>query len=698
MSDMNYSLCAAYPLRNKPDKLIFFRLADYDVYSREYTPILRTNWITEIEPKIIGAKPSDIRENLTEVRKWKYDDSDERGHTFSYRYDAAFFDIIFPKELSGINYSDTKRLREVLLTGFSLDEDVGADLLIVIGETASRYAAIYCAKNKLKLGVDGRYCFSDNIADVLHTTHFLPEYDIHKTDVIDTADIGITLTNGATAPTRYFYRFSELPQSNVQFHLFSLETYIPQFVARYLRKNKEVSGIGNADIRKITDTIQVILHNREYISEYFATTGYTQEHLCERLPEYSAVIAEMFSDQELDDAIRTTLFSSEKIKNCCFDAARNEWMQEQDQQRTAILDELAKLTNSRAQLELQKEDILEQVASQRALSKELDESISEKKAEMAKLQSDIDAELRQFSDSVVHNIALTSVAQAVVAQGSDERDSKNSLIKTNSFEAIGADDEIDNRSDFEELLSENLEVLGYSAEDAVDLSQLITFCIYNKLPLVVANDSENIANAVSAMFGMSQTGILNLPSGFADIEKLQRQIEHMLKTYTATAIYVTGVFDGYSVSVFNALRHVIKESLTPVFVIISLDGINPEMLPHTIWESAVYLDDNSILQYAEDAPLSMCKTIPTIETQYSEKEVKAKLKELKPFMDLIDRRACIQLAKLMVDFDVDITDSATILQQLFAFASARNNVEKLNEVLKDYSISDKAKRLIQRYM
>lgn len=698
MSDMNYSLCAAYPLRSKPDKLMLFRLADYNIYSREYMPILRTDWTTEIEPKIIGAKPSEVCKNLIEVRRWEYD-GDDHGHTFSYRDDMTFFEIVFPKELQGVGYSETKRIREILLTGFSLEENVSSDLMIVIGETASRYAVIYCTKSKLKACADGRYSFPDNVTDVLHATHFLQEYDILKKDIIDTADIGITLTDGIAAPTRYFYRFSELPASNGRFQLFTLDTYIPQFISRYLRKNKDLAGIGNADIRRVTDTIQTILSNREYISEYFATTGYTQEYLCKRLPEYSAaIIADMLSDQELDDAVRTTLFGSEKIKSLCLAVARDEWMQEHDEQRAAALEELAKVRDAHAQLEQQNKDLFEQVASQQALFEKLNTDISQKKAEKDKIQSDIEEELRHFSENIVHSIALTSVARAAVAQGIDKCDNECSLVKTNNFEVISDSDEIDSKADFEEYLSENLEALGYSAEDAVDLSQLITFCICNKLPLVVANDGENITNAVSAMFGLSQTGIINLPSGFSDIDQLQAQIEHALNTHVAAAIYITGVFEGYSISVFNSLKHLIKECSEPVFVAVALDGIAPEMLPRTIWESAMYLDDDTIIQYSESTPLSMYETISVMNTPYAEKKVKEKLKELKPFMGLIDRRACIQLAKLMVDFDVSVTENAIILQQLFVFASAQDNVEKLNEVLRDYTISDKSKHLVQKYM
>lgn len=698
MSSMNYSLCAAYPLRSKPDKLMLFRLADYNIYSREYMPVLYTDWATETDPKIIGAKPIDVYRNLTEVRKWDYDD-DDRSRTFSHRADVAFFEIVFPKELRGINYSETKYIREILLTGFSLEENVSSDLMIVIGETASRYAVIYCKKSKLKMYADGRYAFSDNITDVLHATHFLQEYDILKTDIIDTADTGIILPDGTAAPIRYFYRFSELPPSIGQFQLFTLDAYIPQFISRYLRKNKDLAGIGNADIRRVTDTIQTILSNREYISDYFSITGYTQEHLCEQLSKYSAdIIADIFSDEELDNAIRTTLLRSEKIKMRCFSIARDQWLQEHDEERIAVVEELSKLSESRVNLEQQYKNLSDQVAAQQSLMEELEANISQKKAEEKKIQSDIEEELRHFSENIIHSITISSIAQTTIAQGVDKFDNKPSLVKTNSFEVIGADDEIESKADFEECLSENLETLGYSAEDAVDLSQLITFCICNKLPLVIKNDGESITNAVSAMFGLSQTGIINLPSGFIDLDHLHAQIEQAVNIHAVAAIYVTGVFEGYSLSVYNSLKHFIKSHTAPIFVAIALDGIAPEMLPCTIWESAMYLNDDNIFQYAESAPLAMYESIPDINTSYAVKEIKGKLKELKPFMRFINRRFCIQLAKLMVDFNVTVTENAIILQQLFLLASSQDDIEKLNEVLKNYTISDKSKRLILKYM
>lgn len=700
MSDMNYSLCAAYPLRNKPDKLMFFRLADYNAYSKEYMPVLRESWASEIEPKIIGAKPAEVRENLTEVRRWKYDENDDRGHTFSFREDASFYELLFPKELSGVSYNDTKTIREVLLSGFSVDANVGSEVLIVIGETVSRYAVIQCSKSKLKSVGGGLYCFSDNITDVLHATHYLLEYDIKKTDVIDTADLGITTVDGAAAPIRHFFRFSDLPQSNGKFRLFAVDTYIPQYISRYLRKNKEVAGIGNADIRKIADTIQMILENQEYMAEYFASTGYTQEQLESQLSGYNAdIISGLLSDQEIDEAIRTTLFNSERIRSLCIEAAREEWVHSKSEEKQRILDDIARLREEQAKLESDNADASSRVSLLEEQRKKLDSAVADKTDELKKVQADIQEELRQFSENVAHSVALTTIVQAYASADVKKQNlSESRLVLTNSFGAVGVEEELRSKADFEEALSENLEEIGYGVEDAVDISQLLSFCVGNKLPLIVSNDGEQLANAVSAVFGMSQTGIVNIPSGFLDVEHLRHELTRAIADHAATVFYVTGLFDGYSTGLFNALRFIAKESSEAVLFVVSLDGLDANMLPRTVWESSMFLDDNLVLQYAEEAALSMFESVCAFSPAYREKEIKDKLKELKPFVDLIDKRACIQLAKLLVDMNEGINDSAVGLQQLLIFAQAKGNIDQVCDILKNTQISDKAKRLIKDYM
>lgn len=700
MSDMNYSLCAVYPLRNKPDKLMFFRLADYNAYSKEYMPVLREDWTSEIEPKIIGAKPVEVRENLTEVRRWEYDKDDDRGRTISFREDASFYEFLFPKELSGVSYSDTKRIREVLLSGFSVDANTGSELLIAIGETTSRYAAIHCSKNKLKSVGDGVYCFSDNITDMLHATHFLLEYDIKKTDVIDTADIGITTIDGIAAPTRYFFRFSELPQSNGKFSLFAVDTYIPQYISRYLRKNKEVAGIGNADIRKIADAIQMILENREYMVEYFATTGYTQAQLEDQLSNYSAdILSGLLSDHEIDEAIRTTLFNSERIRSLCLDAARTEWLHAKSEEKQRILDEIARLGEEQNQLKLANTDAAARAQLLEERQEKLDSNIADKTAELKKVQADIQEELRQFSENVAHNVALATVVQAYsTLVTKTQNETETGLIIMNSFNVVGVEEELGRKADFEEALSENLEEIGYGAEDSVDISQLLSFCIGNKLPLIVSNDGEQLANAVSAVFGMSQTGIVNIPSGFTDVEGLRGELTRAIAEHSAVVFYVTGAFDGYSAGLFNTLRFVAKESSSPLLFVMSLDGLDTNMLSRSVWESAMFLDDNSVIQYAGEPVLSMYESVCAFNSVYIEKEIKEKLKELKPFADLIDKRACIQLAKLLADTNESINNSAIGLQQLLIFAQVKGNVDSVGEILKNIQISDKAKRLIKDYL
>ena len=116
MSDMNYSLCATFPLRNRPDKFVFFRLADYNPETREYSTVEPSDGTLEIDPKIIGANPADVASNITQIRKWKFDEDYgyDKRRTISYAYDEVSFEVIFLPELQGVEYSDTAKIRGVL--------------------------------------------------------------------------------------------------------------------------------------------------------------------------------------------------------------------------------------------------------------------------------------------------------------------------------------------------------------------------------------------------------------------------------------------------------------------------------------------------------------------------------------------------------------------------------------------------------
>lgn len=700
MNDKNYSLCAAYPLRNNPDKLMFFRLADYNNYSKEFMPILCEGWGSEAEPKIIGAKPMEVRENLTEVREWKYND-DNRGHTMSFRKDISFYELVFLKELSGVSYNNKNKIREILLSGFWVDANTSSDLLIVIGETSSRYSVIHCTKSKLKSLGAGLYSFSDNVSDMLHVIHYLCEYDILKKDIIDTEDLRLTTVDGTTAPTRYFYRYSELPESNGKFRLFEVDTYIPQYISRYLRKNKEIAELGNTDIRKIADLIQMILENREYLAEYFATTGYTQEQLEGQLSNYSsAILSGLLSDQEIDETIRTTLFNSEKIRSACLEVARSEWFNMKSEEKEQLLKEIVELSDEKEKIEHENSEALSYVTLLEEERTQLDAEIAEKTDELNKIRADIQNELKEFSENIVHSVALSTVVRTYSSPDTNKKNAiERSLIFNQSFDVVEVNEELADKADFEEALSDNIEGIGYKTEDAVDISQLISFCISNKCPLLVCNSGEKLANAVSATLGVSNTHIINVPSGFSDLDGLRSDLKDTITGSPVTVFYVTGVFDGYNTGVYNTLHFIAKESANIVLFIVALDGIDISILPRTIWESAMFLDDNLVIQYAEESsPTMHYGEACVFDISYGKKEMKEKMKELSPYADLIDKRACIQLAKFLVEMGESINNSAIGLQQLLVFAQAKGNADSVCEKLRNAPIPDKSKRLIKNYL
>ena len=222
MSNTNYSLCTTYPLRNKPDKMMFFRIMDYNIYNKEYIPILNTEWSNDGEPKIIGSNPIEVKEDITHLRRWHYSEYEE-GKTISYHEEGSVFEIIYLSELNGLSIRETEKIRKILLSGFNLPEYTASELLIVIGEEDQKYKVVHCLKGKLKCNREGAFHFSDNVTDMLHTTHFLNEYEISKTDVVNTENVDIKQANGGRYPTRFFYKYSDLPASTGIFNLFAVK-------------------------------------------------------------------------------------------------------------------------------------------------------------------------------------------------------------------------------------------------------------------------------------------------------------------------------------------------------------------------------------------------------------------------------------------------------------------------------------------
>ncbi len=681
MDEKMISLCISYPSWGDPDRQMLFRIADY--YPEEDTmyQVPFDNPEYADGAKRIGFHPKDAYPYMAELREWEYAE-DDSNKTWSYFYSKNIYEVVFLPELENIEYINASAIRKVLTGGFTLDESVSETLLLVIGQTETHYAVLQCRKKDLKRLKDDLYAFPSDIRDMIHTMHYLKEYDLVSSQIISTDNQYISLTNGK-AVTRYFYNSTTLPEQIGIFHLVDFGKYIPLFVTNYLKKNKAIAQFSSSDIKKISDLLGVIFDDHKHRDDFFACTGFTPEKLEELLPQYRVLLAELLlNDSSVETVIKRSLLEDEAVWTRCVDFVRAAWLKEQNDEKARIQGELQVLIREKENLGVTVAENAKKKQELEAAIASFEEQLATKKAELKKIQSDIETELIAFSDNIVHSTALCAVAQKFSGgRGAHTYNDVDIVIMTPII--TEKNDILDDRDDFQEALADNLISIGYD-ENVVDaMAQLITYSITSYLPILLSGNEDDIAQCVSAMFGSSVV-ILNLsndnkPTDY--IEALRPALENN------SVILINGAFSGMSVEHFNAIRYHFAEK--GYVVLFSLDGIEVEMLPKMVFEKSMFLDCHQKINFCTPVGLNGYKTDCTkLSSLVSGVEVGAQLKKLEPLITsgIINQLVAINYAKFMAEIDCNMKKDWLVALQICVYAKAINKTEDLVEIFDDMGI------------
>lgn len=670
MKEPKISLCLAYPNTNNPDAHILFRIADYYTDDQKLYPVTYFEEDFSENPKRIGASPKDIYPGMTTLREWNYD-LEDHSKIRSYNYGGKIYEIIFPKELSQIDYSDTKEIRRVLCEGFSMDENISDNILISIGKSGSHNAFLLCKKRDLKKNRDGLFSIASDTRDMLHCIHCLDEYDIVDDEIINSSNCNIFLPSGHRAPVRYFYNSTTLPERIGIFHPISFSKYIPSLVSSYIKKQKNTLQFSLNDIRKITDVIDVILNDQESISDFFRTTGFTKEQLETLLPKYRQIIVECLSgDAEIDTIMQKCLAQDPDMQERFVELVRTSWLEEKSEEKQQILDELNELEEKYAKYEA---DILAQIEKKNEIIEEIssfEKTLISKKEEYAKIQSDIETELVNFSDNIVHNTAI----RAVAFSASTNTPSGTIDLITLEPNVTDSKEQLTDYDDFQEALADNLIACGYDDVTADQMAQLISFCIAERLPILLPSNEDEIAKCVAATFDAC-VSVLNIGSGMHVSDYVSA-----IKNSNNKILLVNGAFAGFSTEHFNSIRYNFTNN--GIITFFSLDGAEIGMIPKSVYEKSM------ILESCYGFTCSSLKELNRYDVHYlvfmkayNESDFLKQRKKLNPFVEagIISTVAASIYSKFMVDIECDIHKDWLLLLQLCAQAKASYKIDVLSE-------------------
>ncbi len=698
MSEKRYSLCVTYPNKNMLGQYLFFRIADYDIDTRSLTPATFFSVSEEdlTYPRIIGALPKDAAANMAVIREWGFKE-DGSNRTISTRYPANVYEVIFPQELNTIDITDQSRIREVLFDGIMIDKNAGDELLIIIGSISSQYVALHCSKKNM-IHTGSIYKIHSSMSDMLHSIHYLDEYYIDKPDVLDTDNSLITDADGGKVPTRYFYRYTDLPKKICNFPLLDLQRYVPHYISKCLKQKKAMLQLSDHDIQNISICIREIICDYDQVQNYFQVTGYDLTQLGEVLPRYADEICKtLLNDTDADRIISQNLFKIVDVRQKCVDIAKGQWLSEKNTEKEALLAEIEKFSREVATESLRRDTIIASAEQADKRRVELENEIQQiqndqmiAKGKLEQINADIENELRGFSDKIVHHVAISSLVRSI---GGTEKSSSPIHSYTSIPKCIeGSNTEIIDKESLEEELAENLALCGYRVK-AYEIAQLIVHCALNSRPLIVSSNGLSIANCLSVLFCGEGAAIVNIPLGYTDLAGITDRIRNVY----GPVVYLTGVFDGFSENVF----HAIKDSCNNKILLIAADGVDAGMLSSAVWSSALFLDIDLAFDYCENEIMKSAtvKGFP-FERFYKENEIEEKKKLLKPLLEagILSNTAAVLCAKLMVDINSDIKSDWLVLLQLCVNAKARHKEDRLTDILEALGVNEKYTDLLAQYL
>lgn len=259
------------------------------------------------------------------------------------------------------------------------------------------------------------------------------------------------------------------------------------------------------------------------------------------------------------------------------------------------------------------------------------------------------------------------------------------------------EEEISDLDTFEEELAENLELVGYKEIVAAEMAQTIVFCISNRLPLIINENADRIADCISAMFSKEGACAVTLPIGESNCSRICSLIgSEAIREYNV--FIVNGIFDGLSLNPYSELLQHSVEWTNNVILILPLNGVSVEMISGSVWNHAMFIDGDIGVVGFPTSDLHMFTSKVVFETELDTENLRNKRKLLKAFVGILSNTALLNYSKFLTMTNRTIESSMMLRLQIAVYAKSMGKSEELTEVFSAMGIDTKGNRDLSKYI
>lgn len=321
------------------------------------------------------------------------------------------------------------------------------------------------------------------------------------------------------------------------------------------------------------------------------------------------------------------------------------------------------------------------------------EEINNQIAEKEQLVSDVENKIAQRIEDAkkdaadfISQMAFTSPVSSTVVKVDSLKHSLSSQISyvQGKYKDGGEIDDIDT---FEEELAENLIRSGYEEKISVEMGQIISFCICNRMPIIVEENAGIIATCISGVMGGKEVAELFIP--ISDIEYVDVVDAIFGKREAFNGVFLLhGVFDGYSNGLFNMIVSRMQKWDDKVCVILSIQGISPRLLPMGGWNHSFFIDGDNGLQCVRNEELFSYKLSIPFELSYDKREFMEKMKAFRPYKEMLSNISKYHYASFLTSYGLTISGSWAIQMQMITVAKSAGVEDRLREMFYENGVTE----------
>lgn len=559
----------------------------------------------------------------------------------SYNQYAGLIEVIeFPV------YSSFDEIAQYLTSG-TIAAFSGRRILFAIPADKGTLNGLLCSENDFDM--------QNGKANLKSSVYMIPQYFISTSDLIDISG------------KRFFNRVTLGVPKNLYQIRKPLEVVKEILLKRARSAVFRQRGLSQKETQHCKDFLNDICTDTLY-SEIADVYACTEEEASEYVSEFISLANTNLSDGDLDlTLLSEAINNNAALLNKCKDSIKTKWESENIETIKAAQSQLEKVKRSVDELEERYKNyqtelinIETQISSKKGLAAEVEHKIAEKIADAKQNAADFIAEMA---------FALPSNASQM----------PDIIVTKRKIQYSARDEIISDIDTFEDCLEENLIKAGYKKTSALNMSQTISFCIFNNMPIVVNENADRIADCISAMFGGIGVNSISLPIAEINCTQLVQCITERTKAKKAVFL-IDGLFDGFCLNKFNEMMQHSFELRNSILVL-ALNGVSGDMLPVSVWNRAIYLDGDIGINDVYHESLNSCSSENITSEDIDEELIKKNCKTLKPFSAIIGNTAVINLARYMATSGGNISDNITVQIMLALSAKASGKTEKFDELL-----------------